>query len=405
MCGSSLPAELCACFSPEQVIAPVVQRVSVALKYSMTGDEFDSDEDFGLCDETCSVWSLRLFAVGFLLAGMKGVQVYQEVNEELCRRTPAIIMFWQAVCFVGSVWLVLDVVACFFLLRLSWLRKRVAGIGRMFSCSAWISCIFGLTQYSMQITDLPCRGAASFLLLLVLVMASVIPLLWWAFTDCDNMCSNCGEAGYDACCGGLFEVPEWPAADDPAEEVLGDLELARPQVSASGSRLDPSSSSKKRGASEGSASSGSLDGGGRAVPAVLGRSHQPSGPRRTAAGGGTSGAQGTIRVMRGRQVLHEGKTRRSVKHWVQHHLDDERGVTVEDSREVGMLPSMRVARPASPESPPSPSDSLHDDADAVGSSPPSPALTPQSGTPRGQGSEDSDSNSPRPVFGRDARSP
>mmetsp|Transcript_27179 Transcript_27179/g.49508 ORF Transcript_27179/g.49508 Transcript_27179/m.49508 type:complete len:427 (-) Transcript_27179:16-1296(-) len=368
-------------------------------------NSFDEDVDSGLVDETCAVWSLRFFALAFLIAGSKGVQVYRTIDELICKRAPAIVVFWEALRFAGGIWLVFDVTACCFFLRLSWLRRRIERLGRMFSCTAWVFCIFGLTQYSMQLGTRQwgqCYSVGGVFVMLALILACVTPLLWWALIDCDNMCSNCGEAGHDACCGACFELTAWPAAEEPAEEALGDLEFARPSASASLDARPPRKKKASRGTSKrsrtaaSSSSSGSVGSAGRAGPAVVGRSRLPPGPRRSAA----AVAEGTIRVMREGRVLHVGTTRRGVKRWVEDHLDDDRGVTIEDSTEMGILPSRQVARPASPESSPSPPGSPPDADDAVGSEPPSPALSP-----RGLGLEDSDSDAPMPMFAEFGRGP
>lgn len=319
-----------------------------------------ADDEF---EEACAVWGLRAFAVVAFLGGAGGAAAYADTDESQCPRAPLLAAFWAGAQYLGGAWLALDITACAFCMRCWWLLPRVGHFARLVSFAAWCLTIYGLAQYSMQLKVSRCWGVASIIAVVLLAVYMVAWCLWMVLVDCNYFCCNSlGEAGCDI--SGWLEPPEWPAAGEESDEEAGSIELEVVR--------QPNSRRSRSGASIGSQSPAMQGGSG-------GSSSARSGPRSARAGSASGCASPgvepavlgksrvgsrrpcrEIRVMRGGEVLHVGRTPAAVKRWASRHLKDPRGVVVVHSqsmrtpkaRRSGPSPH-RVATPPSPLRPPS----------------------------------------------------
>jgi len=206
----------------------------------------------------------------------------------------------------------------------------------------------------MQEKTRRCWSVAGLFAVIILVVYMVGWCLWTVLVDCNDFCCNAlGEAGSDIC--GWLEPQEWAAAGEESDEEAGSLDptwkASRKRSWREGSHSPAvqggsGSSSARSGTRSGRA--GGASGGSPAVaPSLLGKSRL--GPRRP---------RGEIRVMRGGQVLHVGRSPAGVKRWARRHLQDSRGVMVVHSQSM-QTPSSRKAQrssqsPGRPSTPPSP---------------------------------------------------
>lgn len=337
----------------------------------LDADSIDLDERQGFC----AAWLVRALAVALLLAGTRGVSVYADVDATKCPQGPVIHGFWTAIQRLGGFWLLLDVAACCFVLRIMWLVPRLGRFGRTFSCSTWCLAVFGLAQYSMQLPAKKCWGPPSLVVMAMLMVFTVVHILWWIVSDCDHLCNTCGEAGYDYCLGGCFELSKWPEAIEAELQERGELELWVPRKTAVS--VASNAAALRVGESrEDQLTADSVPGKASPHPKPQGLSPSVLG-RRTGDRRAGGSAQGHITVLRDGQVLHTGRTRRGVNRWIKRHLPDQRGVTVEDASSPAcrrpqklVSPSRRPDRPLSPSPPSSPSSQANSD-------PPSASLTPR----------------------------
>lgn len=281
------------------------------------------------------VWALRAAAAVCLLAGLRGAAEFS-TSAAACPRAPELALFWRLVEHLGGAWLALDVAACAFCLRCLWPASRVGRFARAFALCLWCLAIFGLAQYSFQLGQGGCWGLHSVLVAVVLMLYALSCLLWCLLVDCDSVCcQSLGEAGIAPCgLASLVELREWPACGEDSDE-----EAARPEPGASvaGARWGPTPPAAGAARTAGSAASGSSGG---PAPMVLGKSHVLERPEESPA---RKRLRGEIRVLRGGLLLHVGRTRRGVRRWLRRHLQDMRGVTVEDS--TGRGPDASVPRP------------------------------------------------------------
>jgi len=282
-------------------------------------DEEDSSID---CDESCAAWSLRAFAAVLLLGGARGSGLYAFSNEDKCPRAGAIAFFWFALQVIGGLWFALDATACAFWLRCSWLLPRVACFARVIGYSAcgWFS--YGLLQYLLQLRDnRTCWSIGSVFVMMVLMFFIAGILLSAVLFDFECICCCLDQ---DSCrriaCVQFSE--EWPVAADLDDFELDDLEL---------SLMPPLPPPPRQPPSQGGESGGR---GGGTAPATIGR-------RRVHPGGRARKGE-PIRVLQGNRVLHVGHSRRAVQRWVLRHLKDDRGVTVEDTRDRSRVGAART---------------------------------------------------------------
>lgn len=222
---------------------------------------------------------------------------YERVPSKQCPRAQEVATFWGSLVQLAGYWLALDALACAFFLHCSWALPCIGRLARLAGFVLACMATYGAVEYCRLIPHRHCWDAGSALVLGILIACPVLAAFWWAvYDDCSCFCCSSryglGAASNpckQACCARHL----WTSNGDEYDEELG--------------MLRRNSGSKFRFRH------------GVWVSVSTGRQQLRS--RRS---------WRKIRVVRGDEVLFVGRTRSSVRRWVQQHLQDYDGVFVED---------------------------------------------------------------------------
>lgn len=279
----------------------------------MARDDGDDGESL------CAAWTLRALALACFVAGSRFAAELSDVEASMCPRAPMLTAFWSLVQCLGGLFLACDVAGCAFCLRCLWIVPHISRHARLFCALLWAFGVYGLTNYMLQIKDRRCWGIASLFAMLALLLYSISWLLWvvlidcgeYFFSDAEVVRGRGGASAAACCCEGWLELGEWPAdREDSDDDGPVRAEVATAATGEGGKRVAAPPPTPGTSAAAGP------------PPTATGRSRSEGSARHR--------ARGEIRVLRGGELLHVGRTHRAVRRWIRRNVQDQRDVMVED---------------------------------------------------------------------------